>query len=106
MLFLVDMAGMYMSVMMVRDLMVTVYVVSCRHGWHVHVSNDGQGFSSPLMVTVYDATCLVCKSLASCKIRVSVYRHTLCLHSQILGIGSIYNLNAYIKLRENTGLRD
>ena len=48
MLFLVDMAGMYMSAMMVRDsaLMVTVYVVSCRHGWHVHVSNYGQGFSS------------------------------------------------------------
>ena len=42
MLFLVDMAGMYMSVMMVRDHMVTVYVVSCRHGWYVHVSNDGQ----------------------------------------------------------------
>ena len=46
MLFLVDMAGMYMSVMMVRDLMVTVYAVFCRHGWHVHVSNDGQRFSS------------------------------------------------------------
>ena len=47
MLFLVDMAGMYMSVMMDRDsaFMVTVYVVSCRHGWHVHVSNDGQRFS-------------------------------------------------------------
>ena len=36
------MAGMYMSVMMVRDVMVTVYVVFCRHGWHAHVSNDGQ----------------------------------------------------------------
>ena len=42
MLFFVDMAGMYMSVMMVRDLMVTVYAVFCRHGWHAHVSNDGQ----------------------------------------------------------------
>ena len=44
MLFLVDMVDMYMSEMMVRDsaLMFTVYAVSCRHGWHVHVSNDGQ----------------------------------------------------------------
>ena len=49
---------------------------SAVYTWNISVSNDGQSYSNPLQLTVYDSKCIDCDCSGNCKLKVS---NVLCL---------------------------
>jgi len=45
---------------------------SAVYTWNISVSNDGQSYSNPLQLTVYDSRCHDCDCSGQCEMKVSI----------------------------------